>query len=465
MSVPGAGGLDANQLWQLDHDHFLHPWTHHDSFGKHGSLIMVEGSGAYIVDSNGKRYLDGIGGLWCVNVGYGRQELIDAMTDQARRLSFSNTFVDMTNVPATRLAAKLAELAPGSLDHVMFSTSGSSAIDTAIRLAHYYHSRRGEKQRRHIISRRNSYHGSTFLGISVGLRDGDRTPHFNYLSDFIHHLSAPYPYRRPAGLSESQFTDYLADEFEAKIAELGAGNIAAFVAEPIQGSGGVVVPPPGYLQRMREITRRHGILFIADEVVTAFGRIGHWFASQSEFGIEPDIINCAKGLTSGYLPLAATIYSAAIHEVIGAPDPDAWFAHGFTYCGHPVCCAVALANIELIERDQLLDNARKVGDHFEARLKELESLPLVGQVRGKRMMMCVEYVADKASKAHLPDSLNISKRISDVCEANGLLVRPVGHLDILSPPLIITIAEADFIVDTLGNAIEEVTRGLGAPLR
>ena len=160
-----------------------------------------------------------------------------------------------------------------------------------------------------------------------------------------------------------------------------------------------------------------------------------------------------------------TIYSAAIHEVIGAPDPDAWFAHGFTYCGHPVCCAVALANIELIERDQLLDNARKVGDHFEARLKELESLPLVGQVRGKRMMMCVEYVADKASKAHLPDSLNISKRISDVCEANGLLVRPVGHLDILSPPLIITIAEADFIVDTLGNAIEEVTRGLGAPLR
>ena len=462
MSAPRTSSLHPDQIWRMDHEHFLHPWTHHDSFGRDGSLVIVEGSGAYIVDASGKRYLDGIGGLWCVNVGYGRHELVDAMANQARQLAFSNTFVDMTNVPAARLAAKLADLAPGSLNHVIYSTSGSSAVDGAIRLAHYYHSRRGERARRHIISRRNSYHGSTFLGISVGHRDGDRTPHFHYLSDFIHHLSAPNPYRRPDDMTEDQFTDYLTDEFETKIAELGAGNIAAFVAEPIQGAGGVVVPPADYLHRMRDIARTHGILFIADEVVTAFGRVGHWFASESEFGIQPDIITCAKGLTSGYLPLGATLYSDEIHDAISAPDPDAWFAHGFTYAGHPVCCAVAIANIEVIERDHVLENAKSVGDHFQTRLRELEQLPLVGEVRGRRMMMCVEYVADKVSKALLPDDVNISKRISALCESNGLLVRPVGHLDILSPPLTISIEEADFIVDTLRGAIEEVARDLGA---
>jgi putrescine---pyruvate transaminase len=460
MNSKPADGVYAHDVWQMDHDHLLHPWTHHDSFRRDGSLIIVEANGAHITDVNGKRYLDGIGGMWCVNIGYGREELVEAMAQQARRLPYSNTFVDMTNVPAAELAGTLAEIAPGSLNHVVYSTCGSSAIDTAIRLAHYYHSRRGQKSRRHIISRKNSYHGSTYLGISVGHRDGDRTPHFQYAEGFIHHLSAPYPYRRPQGMSEGQFTDHLVAEFEGKIAELGAENIAAFVAEPIQGAGGVVVPPVGCLQRMHQLARRHGILFIADEVVTAFGRVGHWFASSAEFGIEPDVITCAKGLTSGYLPLGATIYSDAIHEAINAPDPEAWFAHGFTYSGHPVCCAVAQRNIEVFKRDGILDHAKRVGDYFEGRLRELESLALVGEVRGRRMMMCVEYVADKVTRAMLPDELGISKRISDICEANGLLVRPLGHLDILSPPLTITYEEADTIVDTLKGAIEEVTRDL-----
>lgn len=421
-------------------------------------MVIVEGHGAYITDVDGKRYLDGIGGMWCVNVGYGREELVDAMAQQARRLAYSNTFVDMTNAPAAELARALATIAPGSLNHVCYSTSGSSAMDTAIRLAHYYHARRGQKARRHIIARKNSYHGSTYLGISIGMREGDRTPHFYYAEDFIHHLSAPYPYRRPDDLSEAQFTDFLVDEFAAKIAELGAENIAALVAEPIQGAGGVVVPPAGYLPRMRELARAHGILFIADEVVTGFGRVGHWFASMSEFGIEPDIITCAKGLTSGYIPLGATLYSDVIHEVINMPDPEAWFAHGFTYSGHPVCCAVALRNISLIRDDGILEHVQRVGDYFEQRLKRLESLPLVGEVRGRRMMMCVEYVADKRTKARFAEELNISKRISDICQAQGLLVRPLGALDILSPPLIITPAEVDIIVDTLQDAIETVAR-------
>jgi adenosylmethionine-8-amino-7-oxononanoate aminotransferase len=460
--IKTTGGASPADIWRMDHDHVLHPWTHHDSFREQGSLIVSSASGVHITDINGKRYLDGIGGMWCVNIGYGREELVQAMADQARRLAYSNSFVDMGNQPAAELGAALAGIAPGSINHVFYSTSGSSALDSAVRLAHYYHSRRGEPTRRHIISRRNSYHGSTYLGISVGHRDGDRTPHFQYAEGFIHHLSAPYPYRRPDGMTEAEFTDSLVAEFAAKIAELGAHNIAAFVAEPIQGAGGVVVPPAGYLPRMRELARQHGILFIADEVVTAFGRVGHWFASWDEFGIEPDIINCAKGLTSGYLPLGATLYSDAIHEVINTPDADAWFAHGFTYSGHPVCCAVALRNIQVIRDDRILAHVQKVGDYFEARLRELAALPLVGEVRGRRMMMCVEYVADKATKRHLPDHLNISRRISDVCEANGLLVRPLGHLDILSPPLTITVADVDFIVGTLQSAIEEVTRTLPA---
>jgi adenosylmethionine-8-amino-7-oxononanoate aminotransferase len=261
-------------------------------------------------------------------------------------------------------------------------------------------------------------------------------------------------------MSEDQFTDFLVEEFKARIREIGKENIAAFIAEPIQGSGGVVVPPSGYLKRMWEVAKENGILFIADEVVTAFGRLGHWFASEDVFGIVPDIIVSAKGLTSGYLPLGATIFSDEVYEGISLPGPDVWFAHGFTYSGHPVCCAVGLKNIEIIEREGLLAHAAEVGDHFEKRLKELLDLQLVGDVRGKRLMMCVEYVADKASKAHLPDEINISKRISNLCETKGLLVRPLGHLDVMSPPLTLSIKEADFLVDTLLSAIEETTHDL-----
>ena len=273
-----------NSLWQKDHDHFLHPWTHFDSFKRDGSLVIREAEGAYVTDATGKRYLDGIGGLWCVNIGYGRREMAQAIAEQVLKLSFSNTFTDCTNEPAAELAAKLAEMAPGSLNHVAYSMSGSCANDTAIRLAHYYHSRRGEPERRVILSRHNSYHGSTYLGMTVGKRDGDRSPHFQYIEGLVHHLAAPYAYRRPDGMSETKFTDHLVDELQGAIRQIGASKIAAFIAEPIQGAGGVVPPPVGYLARVHEVLARHGILFIADEVVTGFGRIGHWFASYDEFG-------------------------------------------------------------------------------------------------------------------------------------------------------------------------------------
>jgi adenosylmethionine-8-amino-7-oxononanoate aminotransferase len=459
-AIDSAAGMP--DLWQKDRAHFLHPWTHFDTFKREGSLVITKGKGAYITDACGKQYLDGIAGLWCVNIGYGRDDMAEAIAEQVRTLCYSNTFVDCTNAPAAELAAKLAALAPGSLNHVAYSVSGSCANDTAIRLAHYYHSRRGEPERRVILSRYNSYHGSTYLGMTLGNRDGDRSPHFRYIDDLVVHLAAPYAYRRPDGMSEAGFTDSLIAELQAIIAKVGAENIAAFIAEPIQGAGGVVPPPAGYLPRMHAELEKHGILFISDEVVTAFGRVGHWFASFDEFGIEPDIIVVAKGLTSGYLPLGATIYSDRIHEVISAADPDAWFTHGFTYSGHPSCCAAALKNLEIIAGEGLLEHARTVGDYFEKRLGELKSLPLVGDVRGRRFMMCVEYVADKKTRAPLPERADISRRIAQRCEKMGLLVRPLGHLDIISPPLILTREQCDLLVETLRQAIIEVTAELSS---
>jgi adenosylmethionine-8-amino-7-oxononanoate aminotransferase len=450
-------GFDAADLWRKDHDHFLHPYTHFDSFKREGSLVIVEGEGCHVTDAAGKRYFDGIGGMWCVNVGYGRREIAETMAEQALRLCYTTTFVDVTNPPAAELAARLAGLAPGSLNHVAYSTSGSCAVDTAIRLAHFYQSRRGRGGRKFVISRKNSYHGSTYLGMTVGKRDGDQSEHFRYVENLVHHLSAPYPYRRPEGMTLEAFGDFLVEEFRAKIEELGAEQIACFIAEPAQASGGVTMPPPNYLPRMAKLCKDNGILFIADEIVTAFGRLGHMFASKAMFDVEPDIILTAKGLSSGYIPLAAVIYSDAIHDVISAPDPGAWFTHGYTYSGHPVACAVALKNIEIIEREDLCGNAARVGDYLERELAKLSDLPIVGDVRGRRLMMCVEYVKDKATRERLPDEVNISRRISAHCEEKGLLVRPIGHLDVLSPPLTMTSADVDFIVSTLDRAIRETS--------
>jgi adenosylmethionine-8-amino-7-oxononanoate aminotransferase len=256
-------------------------------------------------------------------------------------------------------------------------------------------------------------------------------------------------------MDEASFCDWLVAEFEALIAREGADTIGGFFAEPIQASGGVIVPPEGYLRRMAEVCRRHDILFVADEVVTAFGRLGHWFASWDEFGVQPDIICTAKGLSSGYIPIGAVIFSDRIWAAMAA-DGARWFTSGYTYSGHPVACAAALKNIEIIEREDLLGNAARVGALFEQRLAGLEALPIVGQVRGRKLMICVENVADKATKVLLPDDLDVGKRISDACEAMGLMVRPIGHLNVMSPPLVITEGDVDFVATTLAKAITQV---------
>jgi putrescine---pyruvate transaminase len=456
MTLDLANRPSPADLWEMDRAHALHPWTNFGPFERDGSLVIARGEGCYLWDAEGRRYLDAVGGMWCTNVGLGRRDMARAIADQVERLAFSNSFVDVTNEPSARLSAKLAALAPGDLNRVHLTTGGSTAVDTAVRMVWYYQSCMGRPDKTDIVARDHSYHGSTYLSQSVGKRPGDRVEEFRYKEEGIHHLTPPNPYRRPEGMSEAAFCDSLVAEFEALIARVGADRIGGFIAEPIQASGGVIVPPEGYLRRMWEVCKRHDILFIADEVVTAFGRLGHWFASEAEFGVVPDMITCAKGLTSGYLPLGALIFSDRIWEAMAAKG-ERWFTSGFTYSGHPVSCAAALKSIEIIETEGLLENAAVVGDYFLDRLKGLEALPLVGQVRGRRLMVCVENVASKATKEPLPDGVGESKRISDSAEAMGLMVRPIGHLNVMSPPLTITRGQVDFVVETLERAIRKVT--------
>jgi putrescine---pyruvate transaminase len=455
MTVSGSN----QSAFELDRAHILHPWANFGPFEASGSLVISRGKGARLWDSAGREYFDAVGGMWCTNIGLGRREMANAIAEQAERLAFSNTFVDMTNEPSALLAGRLAELAPGDLNRVHFTTGGSTAVDTAVRTVAYYQHARGFPDKTDIVAREQSYHGSTYLTQSVGKRDGDRIEEFRYKTEGIHHLSCPNPYRRPEGMSEAQFCDALIAEFEDLIARVGADRIGGFIAEPIQASGGIIIPPEGYLLRMWQVCQRHEILFIADEVVTAFGRIGHWFASLAEFGVQPDMITSAKGLTSGYLPLGALILSDRIWEVM-AEGGARWFTSGLTCSGHPVSCAAALKNIEIMEREDLLANATKVGAYFQSRMQALAALPLIGNVRGRGLMLCVESVSDKQTKVPLPEGVNESKRISDVAEEMGLIVRPMGHLNVMSPPLIITESDVDFIAETLTSAISRVTDDL-----
>ncbi len=444
----------------LDRAHVLHPWEHFDGDVRPDRLVVSRGEGCHLWDDSGRRYLDAVGGLWCTNIGLGRREMADAIADQALRLAYSSTFVDMTNEPAARLAARLADLAPGDLNRVHFTTGGSTAVDSAFRLAQYAQASMGRPEKTHVIAQRQSYHGSTYAAMSIGRRPGDQLPEFGYLSDGIHHIDAPHVRRPVTGaIDDAAATRRLVAAFEAKIAEVGADRIAAFFVEPVQASGGVIVPPDGYLAAMAEVCRRHDILVVADEVVTGFGRLGHWFASSGAFGVTPDIICCAKGLSSGYQPIGAVIFSDRMWGAMAAGG-DRWFANGFTYAGHPVACAAALKNIEILEREDLPGNALRVGAHLQDRLRGLYDLPIVGEVRGREMIACVESVADRATMAPLPEEAQIGTRISRACEARGLLVRPLGANNVMSPPLILTMAQADRIADTLREAIVEVTDAL-----
>lgn len=464
----GPANRNASREWQTaalkrqDSAHVLHPWQLFDAPSNEGALPIAAGDGAYIVDSNGKRYLDAVGGLWCTNIGLGREEMAEAIAQQVRTLAYASPFVDMTSVPAVQLASVLTALAPGDLHHVMFTCSGSAAVDTAFRLIQYYQNCRGKRDKKHIISRHNAYHGSTYAAMSIGGKPGDHPPEFDYISDIIYHISAPNYYRASPGLSEGEYLGSLLNELERTILDIGPEKVAAFFAEPIMGAGGVIVPPPGYHRGTWEICKKYDVLYVSDEVVTAFGRLGHWFASEDVFGIRPDIITVAKGLTSGYLPLGATLYSERIHQVISEPGNGRCFAHGFTYSGHPVACAAALKNIEIMEREQILEQVRDIAPYFQSRLQTLSSLDIVGDVRGMGLMACVEFVRDKTRKTRFPEALDIGKWVSKRADKRGLIVRPIVNLNVMSPPLIINREQVDFIVETLRESTLEAIAELRA---
>jgi len=444
---------DTEALWRQDLDHYIHPWTDFSTFKEEGSLIMAESEGAYVVDSEGNRYIDGIGGLWCVNIGYANEEMAQAIAEQVRRITYYSTFTHLTTPPAAELASKLAELTPGKLNHVFYGTGGSMSNDTAIRIIHFYFNRLGKRNKKKIISRTDGYHGSTYLAMTLTGIEFDHQG-FDLVPDLVHHIPAPNPYRRPDGMSLEAFCDEKVADLENKILELGPENVACFIAEPIMGAGGVIVPPPGYHRRTREVCDRYEVLYISDEVVTGFGRLGHFFASESVFDFVPDIITCAKGISSGYVPLSATLLSEAMYDVISVPQSEgAMFTHGFTYSGHPISCAAGLKNIEIMERDDICGYVRDVGPYLEEQLASLLEHPIVGDVRGSHFMMCIENVADKETKALLPAEAAIGNRIAAHCQSRGVIVRPIAHLNVLSPPLILTRQQIDTMVEVLHDSI------------
>ena len=444
---------DTQDLWKKDLDHYVHPWTDFSVFHEEGSLVVAEADGAYVFDSDGKRYIDGIGGLWCVNIGYGRDEMAQAIADQVRAIPYYSSFNHLTTPPSAELAAKLAEISPDNLNHVFYGTGGSQANDTAIRIIHYYFNRLGKPSKKKVISRVDAYHGSTYLTMTLTGVTADHVG-FDLAPDLVSYVSCPNPYRKPDNMSDAEFCDFLVDELEQEILKIGEDNVAAFIAEPIMGAGGVIVPPQGYHQRTFEVCRKYDVLYISDEVVTGFGRIGHLLSSEPVFGIKPDVITAAKGISSGYLPLSATMLSDEIYEVLSQPAEDgSLFTHGFTYSGHPVCCRAGLKNIEIIEREGICEHVREVGPYFEQQLDTLRDLPIVGDVRGKCFMMCVENVKNPQTKELFDADIAIGDRIAAHCQKHGLIVRPIAHLNVLSPPLILTRDEVDDVVNILRMGI------------
>ncbi len=413
---------------------------------------MVAGKGAHVTDSEGNTYIDGIGGLWCVNVGHGRDEIINAITNQLQQLDYYSTFYNFTHPVAASLAKKVAELAPGDLNRVYFGNSGSVANDSAVRILHHYFNRLGQTKKKKVLARVGAYHGSTHLSIAMttpAYREG-----WDSAEELVHHLTCPHFYREGGEHTEEEFLDFLVQELKDAIHQLGAENIACFIAEPIMGAGGVIVAPEGYHKAMKAVTDAHDIKYISDEVVTAFGRLGEMFTSLSVFGVQPDIITTAKGLTSGYQPLSATIISDEIYEVISGPD--GLFLHGMTYSGHPAASAAALANIAIMEREQLPEQVRTTGKYFENSLRALIDEDIVGEVRGSHFMMGIEFVKNKAHKTPFEKEDNVGGKIASAAQRRGLIARPLGNNLILSPTLVLDEALINETAQTLRQSIREV---------
>jgi adenosylmethionine-8-amino-7-oxononanoate aminotransferase len=440
-------------LLSADQRHLLHPLHHPSAVA--APKIWVEGRDAIIKDAEGREYIDGLAGLWCVNVGHGRQELAAAAYAQMTTLAYHSGYAGSTNERAIALAEKLSTLAYPSINTFFFTSGGAEATESSFKTARFYWKARGRPEKTKIISRLRGYHGVTLAAMSAtGLPAF--WPMFEPRVPGFIHIAAPDPYRFEPQHSDLSLGVETANLLEAAILREGGDTVAAFIAEPVQGAGGVIVPPADYFARIREICTRHDVLLIADEVITGFGRTGRWFGLE-HYGIEPDIMQFAKGVTSGYVPLGGIGVSDRVREALDSvPPPQRWM-HAYTYSGHPTCCAVALENVAIIERESLLDRAAAAGARLLEGLRTLESLDHVGHVRGQGLIAAVEVVADKASKRQFPPEFAATQRLTDALLQAGLCTRVAMDCICLAPPLTITDQQVDRIVAIVGEVVSALS--------
>jgi putrescine aminotransferase len=454
--VSKAQAVDTKAIQALDSAHYIHSFTDHGDLATRGSRVMTHADGIYVWDSEGKKILDGMSGLWCVNAGYGRKELADVAYQQMMTLPYYNSFFQTTNVPAAKLAAKLASLAPDvgdrSFNHVFYSSSGSESNDTNVRMVRRYWDLLGQPQRKVIIGRHNGYHGSTMAGASLGGMSGMHAQGDLPIPN-ITHIGQPYFVENALpGESEADFGVRAAGFLETKILEIGADKVAAFIAEPVQGAGGVIIPPATYWPEIQRIVDKYGLLLISDEVICAFGRLGHWFAYE-KFGYKPDLVTFAKGVTSGYIPLGGVMVGNRVAKVLIEQGGE--FNHGYTYSGHPVACAVALANLELMERENLVGRVKDdVGPYLAKRFTELNNHPLVGRAETCGFTAGLLLVKNKNTMERFNGDLGVGMVCRGHCFSNGLIMRAVGDRMIIAPPLTMTHAQIDEMMDLIVKCLD-----------
>jgi putrescine aminotransferase len=439
--------------WQaLDAAHFLHPFSDAKSIGAKGTRLITRAEGVYLYDAEGHRLLDGMSGLWCVALGYGRRELAEVAARQMNELPYYNSFFQCTTQPAIALAAKLAELTPPQFQHVFFTGSGSEAIDTILRLVRRYWQLEGEPQRQVVISRRNAYHGSTVAGASLG---GMAWMHEQGLLPLpgVAHINQPYAFERAVGRDAAAFGVEAAQELEQKILEIGADKVAAFIGEPVQGAGGVIIPPETYWPEIQRICDRYGILLVSDEVICGFGRTGSWFGCE-HYGTRPDLMSIAKALSSGYLPIGGVMVGDRVARAL--IDKGGEFAHGFTYSAHPVCSAVALENLSILQRERVVEGVRdRAAPYLQRRWRELAAHPLVGEARGLGLLGALELVRGKEPRQWFEPRGKVGERCRDICIRNGLVMRATRDTMIIAPPLVITDREIDELVEKAWRSLDE----------
>jgi L-2,4-diaminobutyrate transaminase len=457
--------LTNDQLDRWDRAHFFHPSTHLAQFarGEVAGRIIKEASGCYVTDRDGNKFLDGFGGLYCVNIGYGRSEVADAIAKQAHELAYTHAYGGQGSEVSITLAHMVAERMPKGLNHTYFGLGGSDANETNVKIAWYYQNVLGRPKKKKIISRKRAFHGS---GIVSGSLTG--LPYFHNQFDLpvpgILHTEMPYYFRRPEdAMTEADLTRHCVNELEAMIQREGADTIAAFIGEPVLGTGGIVPPPEGYWAAVQAVLRKHDILLIVDEVVTGFGRTGRMMGAMT-YGIEPDLVSIAKGLTSAYAPLSGSVVSDRVWAVLEeGTNRFGPFGHGFTYSAHPIGAAAGIANLEVLDKLGLVENAAKVGSYFTEKLrKTCGSLPIVGEIRGVGMLSAVELARDPKSRTLFDASEKVGIKVAAALLRRGVIGRAMPESDIigLAPPLCLTRAEADIIAERLAEAIEEVGQTL-----